>query len=528
MESAAVAAGHEGVDWGAWARRLLVCNPFFLYSAALLLFGVNRLSTDDRLFASDLHNLFFNFFSLQLYEVALVLTAVVLARRRVWYDSALLVVVENGLLLVPFMLISQASLEGMSYGWTFSAAGGLLAAARFGSIRRWYREFRLPGRALALGAAVLLFNVALPLIFRPMMEKDVEDWRGPNELIWMVLLPLVALGANLLPRPETRGPRPPERPWLPLLMHGLWTAGTAVHVWSIAHICGLPLEARHLAPTASVALWSLSHRLTDCVALPSGRLQAAVLLLTGPAPLLAFGHPAELLSLGAVHLVAYVWIGWNGRAEGEVRSVARQLALSTIALGVAGLPLEWVSILPRPLGRDQLIAGALACYLLLQALASRRAELGLIGALVAGIAPALILRPESGHAVFQVAAVFLLVHSLRWNDDAQAGAGFLRWVGLLSWLAEAIGAARTGGAWDPVCTIGAIGVLVAWTVVFRLTGRLQRIAMPVSALAVALASPAHWCLQHGSNGLWALAGSLLLFAAGARFAWNRTETDGSR
>jgi hypothetical protein len=31
-------------DWRHWARRLLVCNPFFLCSAALLLFGVNRLS----------------------------------------------------------------------------------------------------------------------------------------------------------------------------------------------------------------------------------------------------------------------------------------------------------------------------------------------------------------------------------------------------------------------------------------------------------------------------------------------------
>ena len=79
-------------DWRYWSRRLLVCNPFFLCSAALLLFGVNRLSNDPKFLGDEIHNLLFNFFALQFYEVLVVLTAVVLARRKVWYDSALLVV----------------------------------------------------------------------------------------------------------------------------------------------------------------------------------------------------------------------------------------------------------------------------------------------------------------------------------------------------------------------------------------------------------------------------------------------------
>ena len=98
--------GEPSPDWRYWARRLWVCNPFFLCSAALLLFGVNRLSVDPNFLNDVTQNLLFNFFALQFYEVLVVATAVVLAHRKVWYDSALLVVLDNGLALVPFMLIS--------------------------------------------------------------------------------------------------------------------------------------------------------------------------------------------------------------------------------------------------------------------------------------------------------------------------------------------------------------------------------------------------------------------------------------
>src|SRR5207344_1775584 len=97
-------------DWRYWARRLLVCNPFFLCSAALLLFGVNRLSLDPNFLGEERANLLFNYSALQFYEWLVVVTAIILARRKIWYDSALLAVVENGLVLVPFMLISQGAL----------------------------------------------------------------------------------------------------------------------------------------------------------------------------------------------------------------------------------------------------------------------------------------------------------------------------------------------------------------------------------------------------------------------------------
>src|ERR1044071_1682425 len=78
-----------------WIRRLLVCNPFYQLSAALLLFGLYRLSVDPNFLSREVMQIAFNLSSLQLYEILLVVTAIFLARRRIWYESTLLVSLEN-------------------------------------------------------------------------------------------------------------------------------------------------------------------------------------------------------------------------------------------------------------------------------------------------------------------------------------------------------------------------------------------------------------------------------------------------
>src|SRR5579862_3445470 len=69
-----------------WMRKLFVCNPFYLVSAALLLYGCYRVSIDTPLFDVETARLLFNFTSVQCYEILLVITAIFLARRRIWYD----------------------------------------------------------------------------------------------------------------------------------------------------------------------------------------------------------------------------------------------------------------------------------------------------------------------------------------------------------------------------------------------------------------------------------------------------------
>ena len=156
-----------------WLRKFFACNPFYLVSAGLLLYGVYLVSADDGLLRREIFQLTFNFSSLQLYEGLLVVTAIVLARRRIWYDSLLLVGLENLLVLVPFILISQAALLNPRFVWVICAVGGLAAVGRFWGLKRFLRELNLPRRALVFGLVLLVINVALPLIFRHLHESKV-------------------------------------------------------------------------------------------------------------------------------------------------------------------------------------------------------------------------------------------------------------------------------------------------------------------------------------------------------------------
>ena len=520
----------EPINWRLWARRLLVCNPFFLCSAALLLFGVNQLSGEEKLFSEEIQNLLFNFSALQFYEVLVVLTAVVLARRKVWYDSSLLVVLEQGLALVPFMLISQATMqgeaapEGLSLAWTLSLAGGAVALARYGAVRRWFPQFNLPPRALLMGALILAGNVALPLIFRPRMEKDVADWQEENLVLWYVILPIVAAGANLLRRPTRYGGLNSERQWLPLFTYALWVAGSAVHVWCVAHICDMPLHSHHLAPLACVVAWTLWNRRSDCILSPSLHWQRMILVLTIAAPLLAFNesHLFTLLA-GATHL-AYVFLWLRTADTWPLRSAVMHLVLASLALVIAGIPEDWGRAILPALSRPRCIVLACSFFVLLHAVRSQRPELGLAGAMAlgAGLMLNASLIPINLHAIAQCSLVFLLLHSLRWSGEQQPGANAVRWLAAMAWTLDACVWTREL-RWEAILFVGfaAVLVLAAWLLVWWLRGQRGSVALPVAATVVLCSGPGNWLSRHGSEGLIALLGSLVLFAIGIVVAWTR-------
>src|SRR5947208_1258865 len=93
-----------GSEFRQLLRYILVGNPFYIFSAVLLLYAMRRLSFDTRLFSTEVSQLTFNFSSFQFYELLLVVTTIFLARRRIWYDSSLLLSVENLFAFVPFIL----------------------------------------------------------------------------------------------------------------------------------------------------------------------------------------------------------------------------------------------------------------------------------------------------------------------------------------------------------------------------------------------------------------------------------------
>src|SRR5262249_37666266 len=139
-----------------WFKRLLACNPFYLVSVALLLYGCYRISLDPKVFNNESAHLFFNFGSLQVYELLLAATAILLPRPRIWYDSTLLVGLENLLLLVPFILVSQAGLIDRRLLWAMCGLAGVLAIIRLPSVKAFIAKLNFPPRLLSLGCLVLL------------------------------------------------------------------------------------------------------------------------------------------------------------------------------------------------------------------------------------------------------------------------------------------------------------------------------------------------------------------------------------
>ena len=244
-----------------WLRKLFACNPFYLVSAALLLYGCYRLSIDTAWFHGETARLFASFTSVQGYELLLVSTAIFLARRSLWYDSTLLVGLENLLVFVPFILISQAALTDSHMAQGICITGAGLALLRFGSLKKFFTQLNLPGRLLGMGTLLLALNVALPLIYRHYGETKigVHMDSGPayemNEYTWLLILPAALALGNFLPCARALGNLPHQHRWLPDGLFGLWVIATIMHVYCLDYIYHLDLRPDLIAPGLWILAW---------------------------------------------------------------------------------------------------------------------------------------------------------------------------------------------------------------------------------------------------------------------------------
>jgi hypothetical protein len=223
-------------------------QPLFLGSAALFLFALNRQSVDPGFLEREEAKLLFNFAALEGYEIPVVETALLLSRRALWYDSALLVVLDQGLALAPFLLSRRGAMIDAVLGTVLVATASLMAVSRTCAVRRGYPRFQIPGGLLAIGAGILLQNLSLPL----------------------------------------------ERPWLPLLVAGLWIGANGVHGWSCDYIGKQPMSAAFLAPA-----WVAAVRLEDFVRMPTRNLRLAA--CAAAAPLLAAVGAMALARQAMIH-----------------------------------------------------------------------------------------------------------------------------------------------------------------------------------------------------------------------------------
>ncbi len=518
-----------------WLKKLLVCNPFFLASAALLLYGMYRISMDAVFLPTETGQLVFNFTSIQTYELALVITAALLAHRRIWYDATLLVVLENLFILVPFILISHAALIEQSVVLKLCLFAVAVATIRTEALRRRVSELWPAPGLFSIGTLVLAANCALPIIYRHLHETKygTKLEEGPayhtNLYVWLIGLPLLCALAMFLPRPLNDNHPLRQRQWFPQALLAFWLLGTGAHLYCLGYVYDFDLKPHMLAPSLWMLAWISYFKLSDFVPVAMQCKMWRNVALLFPLPM-AFisadaGGSYVFLVLTLLNVAAFARIAFDEREN----KLALQLAMVSLAALIAGIPVE--RLMPYFAGFDQakLIGMSAMVYVLIATAMSRNPKLGLLGAFAAAVGGAM-LKPEAD--TFDWAAqsgmVFFLIHSLRWQDHEHEGVALVRWTVALAWFAQTIFWVRDGAEVLHPIFMGA-SVLIFWGVHWFIKQNRVTIAIPLAALLVMLTSPANLAFGKLSTtpaGVLAIAGSFVLFAAGTiaaltRHRWHR-------
>ena len=474
-----------------WLRKFFACNPFYLVSAALLLYGLYRVSIDETFADRDTARLFFNFGSVQVYELLLVGVAIFLARRYLWYDSMVLVGLENMLVFVPFILVSLATLTGPWITVSVCAIAVIMAVLRFGGLKRYFAELNLPESLLGVGLILLALNVALPLTYRHYinLKIGVHLDAGPdyvmNECMWLLVLPAALALANVLPRAQSGGELLPQRRWLPAGMFALWITVTGLHLWALDYVYGYYLRPDLFAPVGWVLAWTVFLRMP---------VKSVVLryVLMFPAMLVPFlanpaGPEETYLALMALNVAAFGVMRFLRRGN----RLAGHLAYASAVLLIAGLPGNWIQSVIHGATNAGCVTAGLAGYVIFWTAWLRNPKLAVLGAILFGIAIAVVFgsHPNVANWALQGGFVFFLLHSLRWNDAEHAGAGVSRNAIGIAWAIQSFVWMNCDGArfWMPF--ISGMLVLALYCVVLPCRGIWRLFTVPASALAVVLSGP---------------------------------------
>lgn len=536
--SSRVAAPAAVQSWSYWLKKFLICNPFYLASAALLLFGLYRVSIDPNFLPEETAQLRFNFTSLQLYELLLVGTAWMLARRLIWYDAKLLVTMENLLVLVPFMLVSQAALIHPRTVWIFCGAAAVFAVTRSALAQRGVTALRFPPRLALVGLVVLAVNAAWPVIYRHLHESKVGTKiesgaaYGVHELGWLALLPALIALANLLPSRRADGKSPVPGRRFPLGLVALWIAGSAVHLYSLGYVYDFDLHREWLAPALWALAWTVYFRLPDYVEGLGPITHKSTLALPLLVTLVAANEAGSnvVFALNLINLFAFAAFSWQERGN----KLAQHLALVALAAVIAATPAPLCSYFTGWFNRGDLVSLAGLAYVMIAILRTSNPKITILGALAAAAAAG-ALRDRYGDAgpwAAQGGFVFFLLHSLRWRDYEHRGAAAIRVLAAMGWLLHAVVWVRyDAAAWHPF--IPAAAVLVVCGLRGWIFLRWTPYVAPLAALGVALCGPLNSLVtkaQTAPIGVLALGGSLLLFTLGTATAltkhrWHRGDTN---
>jgi hypothetical protein len=184
------------------------------------------------------------------------------------------------------------------------------------------------------------------------------------------------------------------------------------------------------------------------------------------------------------------------------------------------------------LERIHCIAAGATLYLLLCTVFSRNPKRALLASIMVVCAFTVLFgnKNGAGHWALQFGLVFLLLHSLRWEDAEHPGAVLVRNAATSLWILSDLVWTRSGAEW---WMPGIFGFLVlGGCVAARLfRGRWDRRMMAVAAMLVVLSGPGNVLFEQSrsmSGGIIAVIGSFLLFIAGTALAltkdrWHPTD-----
>lgn len=337
-----------------WVRWLLAGNPFYPVSAGLVLLGVFLLSGEQRIFDTELRQLWFNLGAVSGYGFLMVFTAVWLYRRRVHYETIMLAVLVALPILTPFILISQAAL----IGGNVLPAACLVAAACAGTQFTLLR-FRIPALPLGNGLGlffglILLANLAMPLVVHEWHYRlDAIRWavfvNGFGPVAWELLLPiLLVVGYAVRPEPARLGNL--QINWLSAVWMFLLAGATVVHMSALCFVYSVPWSPQLLYPVLWLASWMVALRLPRWFGRIDPRMGECIAALPAFVGLVAWLDPYAL-SLSWLNLLNLTGCGFRCLLRGDTRFRWRVIAtlsgIGWLRTVPAGLIHEWWPNLSR-------------------------------------------------------------------------------------------------------------------------------------------------------------------------------------
>jgi hypothetical protein len=512
------------IDFSVLFKRFFSCNPFYLLSALLLIFGMYQVSTGAGFSRREMTQLVFNMSSLQVYELLLVITAVFLARRQLWFDSTLLIGLENVLAIVPFILLTQVGLIRTDTLWSLCLGIGGLAIARFYGLKRGFPAINLPSRSLVIGAIFLVVNLGVTVAYRLLHEHKIgtKPTVGAafytNEGIWLVLVPALCALMALTPITSS-GPLPHQRRSLPSGCALGWLMGTGVHFYCLGYIYDFDLRAGLWTPGVWVLAWVLYYR-WSAMAGKFTLLRPGLLALLLVIPWFSIGQDWNSVFMALMLCNAVLFFGLFRQRKALVYL---HFAIGCLLLSLGGGPVYLQHLLRSPWPVEKLSAIMGGAYLMVFALRSRDPRMGLLASILIGFAFAFLLScADAAQMAAQFSLALLLLHSLRWNDAAQPGARVFRLIAAVLWTVHAFIGVSPGAALYVSITVSLIVFITCALLVFFRSH--WHTIIFVSAAAVILATPLKWMLtflEQAPTGLLTVLGSFTLFGLGTLAAITR-------